>query len=66
MLPVDYVMGVFGLKVSKKLHTNKVGVVRRKKLTVSLSISNTFIPGPLSSIIFEMYCFTARITFIVI
>ncbi len=27
-------------------------------------MSRTFIPGPLSSIIFEMYCFTARITFI--
>jgi len=43
---------------------NRVGVVSYA-LTVSLSISNTFIPGPLSSIILEMYCFTARITFIV-
>ena len=32
-------------------------------LTVSRSISSTFIPGPLFSIIFEMYCFTASVTF---
>lgn len=31
--------------------------------TVSLSMSSTFIPGPLLSIIFEMYCFTASVTF---
>lgn len=33
-------------------------------LTVSLSISRTLMPGPLSSIIFEIYCFTAKTTFI--
>lgn len=33
-------------------------------LTVSRSISRTFIPGPLFSIIFDTYCFTARVTFI--
>ena len=32
--------------------------------TVSLSISRTFMPGPLSSIILVTYCFTASITFI--
>lgn len=32
-------------------------------LTVSLSMSSTFIPGPLFSIILEMYCFTASVTF---
>lgn len=34
-------------------------------LTVSLSISRTFIPAPLLSTILEMYCFTASVTFIV-
>ena len=33
--------------------------------TVSLSIRRTFIPGPLSSIIFVTYCLTAKITFII-
>lgn len=33
-------------------------------LTVSLSMSRTFIPGPLFSIILEIYCLTASVTFI--
>lgn len=35
-------------------------------LTVSRSMSSTFIPGPLFSIIFEMYCFTASVTFMMV
>lgn len=35
-------------------------------LTVSLSIRRTFIPGPLSSIILVTYCFTAKMTFMVL
>ena len=37
----------------------------KSKLTVSLSMRSTFMPGPLSSIILEMYCFTAKTTFMV-
>lgn len=37
----------------------------RSKLTVSLSMRSTFMPGPLSSIILETYCFTAKTTFMV-
>lgn len=32
--------------------------------TVSLSMSKTFIPGPLLSIILVTYCLTAKVTFI--
>lgn len=35
----------------------------RRTLTVSRSISRTFIPGPLFSIILVTYCFTASVTF---
>lgn len=37
----------------------------RRTLTVSRSISRTFIPGPLFSIILVTYCFTASVTFMV-
>lgn len=37
----------------------------RTTLTVSRSMSRTFIPGPLFSIILVTYCFTASVTFMV-
>lgn len=39
--------------------------LRPATLTVSRSISRTFIPGPLFSIILVTYCFTASVTFMV-
>lgn len=46
-------------------HSGACSGCGRRTLTVSRSISRTFIPGPLFSIILVTYCFTASVTFMV-
>lgn len=46
-------------------HSGACSGCGRTTLTVSRSISRTFIPGPLFSIILVTYCFTASVTFMV-